>query len=219
MNQKKRLLGVLAVSAAGLALFVLLHKNGTVPMHFDLSGAADAYGSKWVYLAFAALPFLMLGIPNLLARLLPVKAGNAALHARVSSGLALLFAAIGWVLTVSAFSGAARLQPYALPGLLLLLGAFLCWISPELQNTEPNRLVGIRTKATLSDPAVWRKTHAFAAKSGWLGGLVLMAAAIVALLLPSAARVLLIIGSCGAVLCCLAPALYAQRLAKGKSKR
>ena len=214
MKRQKWLLWLLLASALGIAAAVLLHEGNTAPIHYVFSGGADAYGTKWICLLFAAIPLAVLA-----AAAAQAGRGEAgALTARALSGLALFFMALGWLLTLSTLNGGERLPSYVLPGVLLLLGALLCWIGPALRNAEPNRLVGVRTRATLSDPDIWRKTQAFAAKTDVVGGLVMMAAAIFALLLPGVKTALLIAGGAVAALCCLLPALYARRLFQDKTR-
>ncbi len=49
-----------------------------------------------------------------------------------------------------------------------LIGAGLVVIGNILPRTRPNWVAGLRTKATLADPDLWRRTHR------WFGGLVMM---------------------------------------------
>lgn len=219
MKQRRWLLWIALVSAAVLGLVIFLHEGDTVPTHYGISGAADAYGSKWIYLMFAAIPFIIIGVMALLERSAADKTKLASTYSRAFSGLTLLFIAMGWLFTVSALSGAEQAQALMLPGLLLVMGAFYCWLSPALKDAQPNRLVGIRTAATLSDAEVWHQTHAMAAKSGWLGGLMMMAEAVMTMLIPQAAPIILPIGLLSAIICWIIPAVYAQRLAKDKAKR
>lgn len=217
MHSRKRLLFLAAVSALGLAALLFFHEGAAVPLHYGLSGQADAYGSKWALLALAAPPFMGIGAMALTARFADKAAAEAS--GRAFAGLTLFFVTLCWLLAAVALGGQTQFLPLVPPGLSLLLGALLCYLAPILRDAAPNRLTGIRTKATLSDPVVWQKTHRLAAKTVLAGGLVLMAAAAAALLLPKVAPVLLAIGLCAAVLGLLAPAVYADRLARKSAAR
>lgn len=66
---------------------------------------------------------------------------------------------------IGMLSSLGRAVPLAVS--LLLLG-----VGPVLAFLEPGSPLGIRTRATLADPAVWRRAHRFAAGAFVLAGLV-----------------------------------------------
>jgi uncharacterized membrane protein len=67
---------------------------------------------------------------------------------------------------------------------LLLAGLLMVWIASRARTRTlpPNSWIGIRTTATLSSEAAWRRGHAAAWASLLIGGLGLVAASIGALI-------------------------------------
>jgi uncharacterized membrane protein len=51
-----------------------------------------------------------------------------------------------------------------LKGVTILAGLMLALIANEARRVQPNWFIGIRTPWTLSDPQVWRETHALAGR-------------------------------------------------------
>jgi uncharacterized membrane protein len=81
--------------------------------------------------------------------------------------LAMLGAAVGWpAWTASAFG--------------VLLGAGIAATGNLMPRVRPNWIVGIRTRATLSDPEFWLRTHRYFGGLLMIGGVVVAIVAIVA---------------------------------------
>lgn len=131
-----------------------------VPIHFDVTLTADAMGSAWVYLAFPAA-----------AALISVAVWTAALSRNeknrtilmgLMSGIGAVFACIGWIF-FALFSGGVGYGeevpfPFALT-FVLPFSLFIMWLGNYMPRVKPNRLLGIRTRATLNSEEVWTKTH------------------------------------------------------------
>ena len=58
------------------------------------------------------------------------------------------------------------------------LGALLAYSGSELRHLEPNHVIGIRTRATLIDPDLWRRVHQGAAPYLSVHGALLLLAAL-----------------------------------------
>jgi uncharacterized membrane protein len=163
-----------------------------VPVHWNLLGRPDRFGSKLELVFFGPLAIASVwGLVLLLSRIDPRRversssnAGDAApgdaegsywtvVHLVVVA-LVLLHGAI--LLAASGFAqGPNRLVALALALLLLLPGNFL-------GRLRPNWFVGIRTPWTLASDEVWRRTHRLAATLMVGGGFLLLP---LALLLPA----------------------------------
>ncbi|MGO9831098.1 MAG: SdpI family protein [Myxococcaceae bacterium] len=183
------LLGDSVLSAA-----VYRHLPETVPVHWNLAGQVDRYGSKLQLVLFG--PLLLAGLwalMVLLSRIDPRRAERAAADAVPSEtegsywtvihlllvALALMHGAL--LLAVSgALSGPDRAVAVGIALLLLLPGNFI-------GRLRPNWFVGIRTPWTLASDDVWRRTHRLAAGLMVAVGLLLLP---LALLLPAHRAVL-----------------------------
>ncbi len=162
-----------------------------VPVHWNIVGEADRFGSK----AEAVLlgPLLIAGIWALLLVLSRIDPRRAVRSAPVEGDAApdeadgsywtvihlvvVVIAAIHGVVLLAAsgmVSGVPRALALALALFLLLPGNFM-------GRLRPNWFVGIRTPWTLSSDDVWRRTHRLAARLMSAGGLILLP---MALLLP-----------------------------------
>lgn len=143
-----------------------------VPIHFNASMTADAVGSPWVYLALpGAAALISAGMWATLAQ-----KKNRAITAGLLTALGIIFATVGWTFFALVSSGVQVGEQTDFPLALVILlpiSLLFAWLGIYLPRIEPNRVLGIRTSATLKSEEVWRKTHR-------LGGFLFFAAGILA---------------------------------------
>lgn len=179
-----RALALLAVAADAVLSAIAYHLlPERVPVHWNLAGHVDGYGSKLELvlagpLGLAGLWVLML----LLSRIDPRRVERAApapdsvpseaegsywtfIHL-VLVALAVLHAGI-LLAAAGILKGPERFVAVGLALLLLLPGNFM-------GRLRPNWFVGIRTPWTLASDDVWRRTHRLAAVLMVCGGLLLL---------------------------------------------
>ncbi|MGO8970654.1 MAG: SdpI family protein [Myxococcaceae bacterium] len=161
-----------------------------VPVHWNLAGQVNRYGSKLEVVLFG--PLLVAGLwalMLLLSRIDPrwadradaVDAASAEANGSYWTVIHLLLVALafmhGAVLLAASglLSGPNRAVAVGIALLLLLPGNFM-------GRLRPNWFVGIRTPWTLASDDVWRRTHRLAAVLMVGGGLLLLP---LALLLPA----------------------------------
>ena len=141
-----------------------------VPIHFDASLTADVIGSPWVYVALpGAAALISVGIWASLAQ-----KKNRAVTVGLLSALGIIFATIGWAFFALIASGVKIGERTDFPLALVMvlpLSLLVVWLGNCMPRIEPNRVIGIRTAATLKSEEVWRKTHR-------LGGYLFFAAGI-----------------------------------------
>jgi uncharacterized membrane protein len=165
-------------AAASLAAWPRL--AGPVPVHWNIHGEVDRYGSRAELVLVG--PLLLAATWALLALLLRVDpkwqrleqaarlAGAEEERAElararrvredaVAAVLFMLAALHGAVLAL----GAGILRDPARP-IALILAAFLLVFGNVLGRVRPNWFIGIRTPWTLSDDEVWRRTHRLAGR-------------------------------------------------------
>lgn len=130
-----------------------------VPIHWNLHGQIDGYGSKLV--ATLMLPLVLLGLWGLL-RLLPKIDPRVENYAKFETTYDLV---VNCALTVVALTHCAFLADvFGIPISIMrvvpaAVGVLLIIIGNALPRVRPNWWFGIRTPWTLSNDRVWERTH------------------------------------------------------------
>lgn len=149
-----------------------------VPVHFNIVGTADRYGSRSEFVGVVLMiSAIGLGVA-LLVRFIPYfdpkkKARySQQTFTRISHALLLLMTGIAAFIIYTAVK-----KQFSTPVnvVFALASLFMAYLGNALNNIKPNYFVGIRTPWTLENEEVWRKTHQFAARI-WLSGGILLAA-------------------------------------------
>lgn len=170
---QKYYLGAAAVILATLAATIVAYPQlpATVPLHWDIQGQVNGWGSKWTLFLFG--PGMMLFIVLLFAALpwlSPKKFEVDSFRATYLYMMVVLVALLAYfhVLIVTAALGLAIDVSRAIEGGLCLILALLGNVMGKVRR---NFFVGIRTPWTLASEPVWNMTHRFAAKTLFAGGL------------------------------------------------
>ncbi len=131
-----------------------------VAIHYDWQGAVDALGSPWVFVALpAATACLSAGI---WWAGITQKKKNAEVISIVLSVLGAALAIIGWLFFVLSVQGAEMGETTKFPFAVAIgmpISLFAVVAGNYMPVLKPNHVFGIRTRATLSNEQVWRKTH------------------------------------------------------------
>lgn len=148
-----------------------------VPVHFNLKGEADGWASKTEML------FIVLGttaLLNLILLVLPRIDPKRKLDYMGSKYHQLRFILISFMAALCMFSIYTALYPEAfIPNaLFILIGGFLIALGNYFQAVKPNYFIGIRTPWTLESEQVWRKTHRLGGILWIIGGILLIALAL-----------------------------------------
>jgi uncharacterized membrane protein len=202
-NMRRLLPGIAALFASlGFSLWALPRLPERVVTHWGVSGQPDGWSPPLA----AALLLPVLGLVGaafltIVPRIDPRRASfelhastywlvcNAVLVFLAALQVAVIGYGLGWPISID------RLMPFALSGLLILIGNVMT-------RMRPNWFMGIRTPWTLSSERVWRKTHR-------LGGYCFVAAGIVIAAIALAGPEHVAYGVVGAVgLAALVPAGY-----------
>lgn len=155
---------ILLAAMFALAAIVWPSAPEQVPIHWNLRGQVDGYGSKTVGLLL--LPVVALAI-YLLLRFLPRIDPRRTNYAAFSGAYAVVRFAVLAILAV--IYGLTVLSIKGIPvdfnsAITLAMGALFLVIGAVLPRVRPNWFVGIRTPWTLSSDAVWTRTHRL---GGW----------------------------------------------------
>jgi uncharacterized membrane protein len=143
-----------------------------VPVHWNLEGEIDRYGSKgMLWMIPIMLPLLTYAIFLLVAQF----DSNGQLskmgfkYERLKFLLVLLMSALASYILFATKEQTMAL-PSVLPGLIGLLFAVLGNYFPVLKQ---NRYIGVKTPWTLKSELVWNKTHKMASKYWFVGGIII----------------------------------------------
>ena len=172
-------LWVLILAMFTLALTAWPGAPDTLPVHWDIHGQVDRYGSKFeglllFPLATVALYFMMLALPA-------IDPGRVN-YARFAGPYTLL--RLGLIGFMAAVYGLMQLQIRGHHvdvghALSILIGTLFVLLGSVMGKLRPNWFFGIRTPWTLSSKASWIRTHRL---GGWvmlIGGIALIATSMV----------------------------------------
>ncbi len=176
---KRIMWAISCFSLAGTAL-VLPFMPDTVPMHYDMAGNIDRWGSKYENLIFPLLILLMSLIMALFLRYFDKKALGAAeekeraeaqSNLRVVAVTGVLVAAMltvlqGFILLAACRTAAAGAEKQAADigkvSVILMGGVFLV-LGNLMPKTRSNPFFGVRTSWSTYNDNTWRKTNRFGA--------------------------------------------------------
>lgn len=156
----------------GASLWAVGHLPDRVPLHWDLRGQVDRWGSPLQ--AALLVPGIATGAYLLILAFdwgrLDFQAARAMAPAttrRVRILILLLMGALhGTILWTSMRGGVA-----AASRLMLILALFLIFLGDLFPRLEPNAWVGIRVPPTLENREVWKRTHRMGGRWLVLAGL------------------------------------------------
>ena len=162
------LLTVLLVCAAASAVLVILSPD-VVPVHYNFSGEADRFGSRYENLLFPAIALALGAFFGLAAKSEGKKKNNSSEKLLLTAGCVTLslFTLISLILLANAaFSGpgVSLFDPAETPRLVNVgLGTLLIVMGNLMPKARRNATVGLRTKWSMSSDEVWRKSQRFGA--------------------------------------------------------
>ncbi len=184
----------------------------SIALHFDLNGKADKFGNKNELL----ITIIVLSVVSLLTYLLlkniyridPKKyaAENKDRLLKIGFAISVFMSAIGCMLVYTGQHGSSG---FAMGLILAGIGLLFAIIGNYLPNLKPNYFAGLRLPWTLENPDNWKKTHAFAGKLWFAGGLFL---AVICLLIPS--KIAIIVFFSITFIIVIIPCIYSYKLYK-----
>ncbi len=149
-----------------------------VPMHWNVAGEVDGWGSKSTLLLMPfLLPFLVYAIFLLIQKFGPSekldKMGKK--FAALKFILVLFMSVLAVFIIYSASHGEVARPTF----IFVLLGLLFAALGNFFKTIQPNYFLGIRTPWTLKHPAVWKSTHELGGKLWFVGGLIIALTALV----------------------------------------
>lgn len=161
-------LAALAFAATGVVMSAL---PDIVPVHYNFAGQADRMGSKLEYLIFPAIAAVSGVVFALAARRCGGKGNrDSALAEKILLGAAFFEVALFSGLGLYFMHQAARYVPgdadpavtTNLPRFIVTgVGLFLVLLGNVMPKARRNALFGLRTKWSMADDEVWRRSQRF----------------------------------------------------------
>lgn len=188
----------------------------TVPMHFDLKGKVDNYGTKHDLLVLVLSLTLVNAIVYLIIaniyKIDPRKnaAQNKDRMRRMAFGTSIYFSAI-WIMLI--YEIAHNDVSMTMKFVFVAMGLLFALLGNNMYNIKPNYFAGLRLPWTLENEDNWRKTHHLAGRLWFFGGLIF---ALTAFFISNA-----LIGYIGGALLAiliLVPLFYSYNLYKTQKK-
>lgn len=184
MNDMNKILSRLVwlIMLLPAAYLALLWKQipQTVPMHFDLKGNVDKYGTGHdllvLVLSLTVVNAIMYLIISNIYKIDPRKTAmeNKDRMKRMAFGVAVYLSAI-WIMLI--YEIAHNNVSMTMKFVFVAAGLLVALIGNNMYNLKQNYFAGIRLPWTLESEDNWRKTHRLAGRLWFFGGLIFAAIA------------------------------------------
>lgn len=172
MKLKKGLLtvfSVLPLVVSGIALFFLPDR---IPGHYGADLTVDRYGSKYEILIFPPI-ILIIGLIFLLAAKLIQEEPNKRITLNIGLALVLFFNALNYFVLYVQANAIKDIGKFGFNRFLLLaFGVFFIFIGNLMPMVRKNAFIGMRTKWSMKNDAVWKKCQLFAGVSMIVAGVI-----------------------------------------------
>ena len=144
-----------------------------IPIHWNIAGEIDGYGSKGMLILIPILlPLLLYIIFIIMPKIDPKKRlnqmGNKLQNMKVIVTIFMSVLALFIIYSV-------KNQSLTNPNYIILgIGVLFLIFGNYSKTIKPNYFLGIRTPWTLESETVWKKTHSMAGKMWFIGGIVIV---------------------------------------------
>jgi uncharacterized membrane protein len=171
----------------GIALSPLLYLGSVwdslpenVPLHWNLNGEIDNWGSKYTLIG---LVFLMPILTYILMLVVPIIDPKKRIEAMGGKYDQFKFILVAFMSVLSIFIiYISKNQKLSSPGIIfVLVGILYVFLGNYFKVLKQNYFIGIKTPWTLENEEVWKLTHLLAGKMWVIGGI---AVVILSLILP-----------------------------------
>ncbi len=167
-NKSEMIIIALALLPILVVIFMWSKLPIEVPMHFDINGKVNRYGSKLeLFLVITLLNAMIYFLFKYLPKIDPKKKMNEKSLEILRMVVSVFICLISFLVLGSSFTQTVDIISQGLPigmcVLMLLLGNYMPLF-------KPNYFIGIRTPWTLENEDVWKRTHIFFGKLWfWMG--------------------------------------------------
>lgn len=193
---------IIALLPIAYLLFIWNTLPASVPMHWNMDGKIDSYGSKanliWMSLL---LPFLVYGILSVIPSIDPK--GNMNKMGNKLQTLKLLLTTFMSLLALWILYATKRQSIGNVNTVMIIIGVLFIILGNYFKTIPPNYFMGIRTPWTLESEANWKETHKLGGKLWFAGGILIV---ILGFILDAKANTVAFISIL--IVICLIPVIY-----------
>ena len=187
---------VLLICVAGTGVLLILSPD-RVPMHYNFAGEVDRIGSKYENLIFPLISVAM-GAAFLAAGRHLQKKGNAAnekVLLTIGLCMVIFFTLMGFFIMVKAMRyDASAAKPLTDDSILKFvsigIGVMMVVLGTILPKVRRNGVIGVRTKWSMANDAVWQKSQRFGGCAFVIAGLCMI---VLSLVLPGMWNLLMLL--------------------------
>jgi len=168
---------IIALSFAAIGIMIS-YMPAEVPIHYNALGEIDNMGSPYTYLVFPALSALSALILIPISKICTKPDERKVLQYTALFSV-LLFAVLGIFFSYRALVfDPGEASPEASTNIFkltfIILGVLLVFIGNKMPKIRQNRVIGLRTKWSLTSETVWQKSNRFAGISCVVCGLLMI---------------------------------------------
>jgi len=155
-----------------------------VPIHINLLGVVDAFGSRWFIPIIGLIPVFMGVICKIYIYNHHVDL-NKEIEDKIIPAIAIILIPFTWIPAILALIFQENINSSSTPSIfismdltvfvLVIIAIFFVFLSYYIKNIKQNWFMGIRTPWTLKNESVWKKTHKLGMYTFRISGLVLLA--------------------------------------------
>jgi uncharacterized membrane protein len=140
---------------------------------------------------------------------------NSKYAGKIFLAVFLFWLALSWLFLSLSMNKIEKLGGVATTAVLLIMGAIIIFIGNLMPKLGKNSMIGVRTKSTLSNETVWRKTNKLAGYLGVICGAVFMILGAVNLKIGKEESYLIIVAvALAIILLAIIPGIYAIVISK-----
>lgn len=144
-----------------------------VPLHWNIRGDVDKYGSKSELLLIPILlPLLVYLIFLIVPKIDPKnkiqKMGGK--YQSLKAILTIFMSGLALFIMYAANNESVKNPNY----IVLIIGLLFVFLGNYFKTIKPNYFIGIKTPWTLENETVWKETHSLAGKMWFVGGLIIV---------------------------------------------
>lgn len=144
-----------------------------VPMHWNINGEVDRFGTKYELLLIPILlPLLVYVIFLIVPKIDPKKRLKemGGKYQSLKAILTIFMSALSLFIMYTAKNDTEHNPNY----IILIIGLLFVFLGNYFKTIKPNYFIGIKTPWTLENETIWKKTHNLAGKMWFVGGLLVV---------------------------------------------
>lgn len=191
----KKILWIISCIPLVFTAVVLQYMPDSIPMHYDMAGNIDRWGSKYESLIFPGIILLLSLFMTILIVYYEKKAqketkekeaAEARTNVKVLSITSILLAAVFTVMQAfilygsykEAVSGASKQAVDIGKVSVILLGILMILLGNYMPKTRTNHTIGVRISWSMYNDTTWRKSNRFGAVALMIAGILTILAAV-----------------------------------------